>query len=764
MSLTEHYIAELRDIRASGGGVKETSYYPALSNLLNGIGKTLSPQVRCIMMLRNLGAGMPDGGLYTTDQFPKASDVPADPQNPARGVVEVKGTRDDAWVIADGEQVSRYWDKYRQVLVTNLRDFVLVGQDSDGRQVKLETYRLAPSERAFWSAVSSNALADAQGDRFVDFLKRVLLQSAALTTPQDVARFLASYAREARVRVEKSKLAALKDLRAALEQALGLTFEGGRGDHFFRSTLVQTLFYGVFSAWVLWSRDHPNTGTSTRFDWRTAAWSLRVPMIRVLFEQLVTPTKLEPLGLVEVLDWTAAALNRVDRDAFFARFEEEHAVQYFYEPFLEAFDPELRKELGVWYTPPEVARYMVERVDTALREELGRPDGLADPDVYVLDPCTGTATYLIEVIKRIAQTIRARGEDALAPSEIKEAAIKRVFGFEILPAPFVVAHLQIGLVLHSLGASFSQVKDERASIYLTNALTGWEPLTEPKQRFLFPELETEREAADRIKQDTRILVILGNPPYNGFAGVAIGEEQGLTDAYKKSISTRQPQGQGRNDLYVRFYRMAERRIVEKSGAGIVCYISNYSWLDGLSFPAMRERYLQAFDHIWIDNLNGDRYKTGKLTPAGEPDPSMFSTEYNREGIQVGTAIALLVRKEQHTPAESIRFRNLWGKNKAAELLSSAAPTGEALYETIVPPHNLGLPFMPTRSGAGYGQWPSLLDLFPTSFAGVKTSRDDVVVGIDRDRLAERMEQYFDPYHSKNSGPGILGPRSRRAVE
>ncbi len=121
-------------------------------------------------------------------------------------------------------------------------------------------------------------------------------------------------------------------------------------------------------------------------------------MIRALFYQLTEPTKLEPLGLVDVLDWTDSALNRVDRPAFFTHFAEEHAVQYFYEPFLEAFDPKLRKQLGVWYTPPEIAQYMVERVDMVLRQELGRPDGLADPDVYVLDPCTGTATYLVEVI------------------------------------------------------------------------------------------------------------------------------------------------------------------------------------------------------------------------------------------------------------------------------------------------------------------------------------------------------------------------------
>src|SRR5947207_8444286 len=174
-------------------------------------------------------------------------------------------------------------------------------------------------------------------------------------------------------------------------------------------------------------------------------------MISALFEQVATPTKLGELGLVEVLDWTAASLNRVKRGEFFTRFEENQAVQYFYEPFLEAFDPELRKALGVWYTPPEIVQYMVTRVDTVLREELGIADGLADPRVYVLDPCCGTGAYLVAVLQRIAATLAAQGGDALAANDLKQAALTRVFGFEILPAPFVVAHLQIGLLLQNRG-------------------------------------------------------------------------------------------------------------------------------------------------------------------------------------------------------------------------------------------------------------------------------------------------------------------------
>ena len=179
----------------------------------------------------------------------------------------------------------------------------------------------------------------------------------------------------------------------------------------------------------------------------------------------------------------------------------------------------------------------------------------------------------------------------------------------------------------------------------------------------FPGLEEERNRADNIKQKARILVILGNPPYNGYAGMAVSEEQLLSEAYRNPKRVRRPEGQGLNDLYVRFLRMAERRIAEKTGQGVISFISNYSWLDGMSFTGMRERYLEAFNSIRIDCLNGDKYKTGKTTPDGKPDPSIFSTEHNREGIQVGTAIATLIRKPQHSPAKAVEFRQIWGVAK-----------------------------------------------------------------------------------------------------
>ena len=323
---------------------------------------------------------------------------------------------------------------------------------------------------------------------------------------------------------------------------------------------------------------------------------------------------------------------------------------------------------------------------------------------------------------------------------MKQAATSRVFGFEIMPAPFVVAHLQVGLTMQDLDAPLADSGDERAGIFLTNALTGWEPKTQ--NPLPFPELEEERERADRVKQDAPILVIIGNPPYNGFAGVAVDEERDLLDAYRTTKQAQLTDSRALNDLYVRFFRMAERRIAEKTGQGIVCFISNYSWLDGLSFTGMRERYLEAFDTIRIDCLNGDKYKTGKTTPNGAPDPSIFSMPEDPVGIQVGTAIATLVRKADHTPSEQVAFRHLWGQAKLKKLLETAEAELDTLYECISPLLPLGLPFAPTAVSEDWFDWPALPELFPVSFPGVHTGRDRLLIDVDQDRLRERIADYF----------------------
>ena len=473
------YLHELYLI--SGVSVPETSGYPALSKLLNAVGDSLKPKISTVINPANNGAGIPDGGLYSAKELRKygPDDEPLLKLKPERGVIEVKPLDKDLAAFEASPQVRGYLEHYGQILLTNYRAFALwswVG----GKAVRGEHLLIAGSDKEFWNKIHTlrNDAKHPEHERIWQFLRRALLSTARIATPQDLAAFLASYAREARARVEIAPLGTLEPVKKALSDSLGVRFEGEKGIHFFQSTLIQTLFYGIFSAWVLWHEEEQ--GRSDRFHWKSAVDHLGLPILRSLFHQVAYPANIRALDLEEVLDWTEDCLARVDRASFFARYDMGDAVQYFYEPFLAEFDPELRKDFGVWYTPPEIVRYMVGSVDAALKKNFGLPDGLADPSVIVLDPCCGTGAYLVETLRLIYKRLVAGYGETQAGLKIREVAKNRLYGFELLPAPYVVSHLQIDLMLTRWGAALDHDKDERAGVYLTNALTGWVPIKHPK--------------------------------------------------------------------------------------------------------------------------------------------------------------------------------------------------------------------------------------------------------------------------------------------
>jgi len=737
------YIAELRAIRSTGSATAETSFYPPLDRLLNAAGQKLKPAILFSTQLRNQGAGMPDGGFFPLPSRQRRNAEPPILQNPERGVVEIKPADYNLDALTNEPQTLRYLNQYGLVLITNLREFRLLQLGPTDTVRTLERYILAATPAALWSAPMTSFAR--HGDLLPDFLARVMLYRAPLTQPKDVAWMLASYAREARARAEDHPLGSFRTVKVALQESLGIKFEGEKGEHFFRSTLVQTLFYGIFSAWILWRRAPESRTPGAPFDWRVSAHYLRVPVLRKLFGEVSDPGALNSIQLQEILNLAGEALNRV-QPAFFEAFREDEAVAYFYEPFLEAFDSDLRKELGVWYTPKEIVRYMVERVDHLLRTHLNQPLGLASPAVRILDPCCGTGAYLTAVLLRIHQTLleNAGDDTALVPDALRTVALTRVFGFEIMPAPFVIAHLQIAALLEDKMAPLAD--NQRAGVFLTNALTGWVPEEHPQSE-IFEEFRREREDSEQIKQQDPILVILGNPPYNGYAGIAkIEEERGLTEAYREPVpGLPAPQGQGLNDLYIRFFRIAERRIgTNADGKGIVCFISNYSWLDGLSHPTMRGNYLNSFAHIYIDNLHGDR-KISEYAPDGGTSETIFAVRGTSVGIRIGTAVATLVRSTRSPTARgTVHYRDFDDAHASTrrEALLRSIAIHEPAYSSLVPNPSLGLPFKPRAFDAEYLSWPRLPELFPISSPGIKTSRDSLVVDIDRDRLEARMRQYF----------------------
>ncbi len=772
----------------------EETYYPPLADLLNAILKErgLPFEVRTATTQRRSaegGADHPDLAFYDDETVVLLGEV----KLPDADV------RDLAFSTDRNDQIGRYLAQTGVVLLTTVRSFGLLACRPG--YVRQEGVPFPPEMRDLLAVVdlwaSDAALArgaavdDAAVEALADLVERAVTEFAPVATPAALARILAKQARNA-----KADLPTAFDTVAPLlndyKEALGLTFDldSDEGKEFFRSSLVQTAFYGLFAGWTIWHR----TRDGQPFAWDRMGDYLKIPFLGQLFYEFGHPARLRELQLKRHLDRAAATLARVDRDAFFAQFtymglppDEEPAkredgppalaaITYFYEPFLEAFDPKLREDMGVWYTPPEIVSYQVRRIEQLLKTELGCTRGFADERVVVLDPCCGTGAYLMEVVRRVAVELVRRGERDELGMKLLDALSRRILGFEILTAPFVVAQLQLYLLLSDLGAEPTPA--HRPAVFLTNALTGWEGPDPVK--LLFPELEEEHERAAAVKRGAKIVVILGNPPYNRFTGAAMAEEADLVDHYKglvrdgKKVRSRLYDVWGvkkhlLNDLYIRFFRLAEQRIGEKAEYGVVSLISNYGYLTGRSHPIMRESILGSFHGIWIDALNGDKYKTGKVIPRGLPgegtsDQSIFTTDYDPRGIQVGTAISTFLKRPAPPtpPGETpVHYRDFWGKGNAKRqaLLESLgmdgwddarrdeatrSPQGPRAYETFQPTKERRWLFTPREGNAGYEAWPSLEDLFPFKIQGVNPNRGmaDSVLDADRVALERRMRAYF----------------------
>jgi Type ISP C-terminal specificity domain/N-6 DNA Methylase len=767
---------------------REESYYPAIRNLSVAILKSLglSAEVRTSTSERRTGGGidLPDVALY--DGSGDFILVCGEVKLPNADLLEI------AMSTERNDQIGRYLARTRVVLLCNIRGFGLLTVDPNfaGSGPVPPAFRRLEQVVELWSSATDlrrgRTVSIERVEQLADLIEMAVTRYAPIAEPETLARILARQARRAKADLPQEFSQAVRGLMDDFGAALGITFEDEEGEEFFRSSLVQTVYYGLFAGWILWSKSR----STQEFRWRDLATHLRIPFLGELFHEIQHPRRIAELGLVSHLDIATETLSRVHSETFFERLtlpslgvaqvvnhSVATAIVYFYEPFLETFDPELRKQLGVWYTPPEIVRYQVRKVDALLRNELGCALGFADENVVVLDPACGTGAYLIEVLHCMADTLRGEGIEAELGDTLLRALCQRVLGFEILTAPFVIAHLQLHLLLFELGTEPGH--DQRPAVFLTNALTGWRP---GAQLILnFPELQAERDASQAVKTDARIIVVLGNPPYNRFAGAPIEEELALIDPYKgirrrddgRQIGSSELFTRWRirkhllDDLYIRFFRLAEERIGQVAEHGVVSFISNSSYLAGRSHPIMRESLCRSFQEMWIDNLNGDKYKTGKVIPQGLPgegtaDQSIFSTEQDPRGIQVGTAITtLLKRRNAGAGIVAAHYRDFWGHadDKRASLLASLImstwrnkkqteaadkPSGPRRYQTFVPEERRRWKLIPYDIVGGFEDWFSLEDLFPIHYQGVNPNRglEGSIVETDRRRLEERMRDYY----------------------
>ena len=500
----------------------------------------------------------------------------------------------------------------------------------------------------------------------------------------------------------------------------------------FADMYAQTLTYGLFAA-------RCTVPNATNFSRHTAASVLPSsnPFLRQLFFQVASPNLEE--NVTYILDDITTLLRNVPtemlRTSFAPKNHLEDPVIHFYETFLKEYNPKLRFDRGVFYTPPQVISYIVRSVDSLLKTELNRPDGLADDDTLILDPATGTGGFLLSVLDHIREFVTANYGTGDWNQYINDQLVKRIFGFELLVAPYTIAHLKLSLFLQAQGWH----ADERLAIYLTNTLEQPAEVMESIPFAAF--ISDEANAALSVKRDEPILVILGNPPYKrhsvnpsrvGRNLTFIGE---LIEDYKQVDGEPLDEATSKalQDDYVKFIRWAQWRI-DKNGEGITGYIVNFSFINGPTFRGMRKSLLESFNTIYILNLHGSTRIQEKV-PDGEKDENVFD-------IIQGVCILLCVKEQDNPETAKVYYADIWGRRDEKYKILSETGVESTEWSGLQPTSPLYL-FVPQsveyRTEFENG-W-KVNDIFIGSSIGIITARDGLTIHWTADEVRETVSDF-----------------------
>jgi hypothetical protein len=580
------------------------------------------------------------------------------------GYVEAKDVGESLEDVESSEQFHRYRAALPNLIVTNYLEFRWY---IDGEHVRTESL----GERdPNGEVIAVEAGATAVLNLLEDFVtRRPQTVRSALELAERMAR-LTRLIRDIVVESFENELASeqIRDLHRAFGEILipNLTVSD------FADMFAQTMAYGLFAA----RANHEEGEPFTR---RAAGYEIprTNPFLRKLFG-VITGPELDDEPYAGIVDDLAQLLAIADLRAIFESFGAKaissDPVVHFYETFLAAYDPEMREMRGVYYTPRAIVSYIVSSVDQLLRSRFDCPDGLAQTfaprfdnpqqresearQVVVLDPACGTGTFLYSIIDRIRAEFADRDDAGMWSAYVREQLIPRLFGFELLIAPYAVAHLKLGMQLAAQDLpepdrskwEYSPAEGSRLGIYLTNTL---EEAVKKSELLLGSFISEEANAAADIKRSLPILVVLGNPPYSGHsANKGPWITKLVSDFAEGRPGVPKPaQGKWLQDDYVKFIRFGEWRI-ERTGAGVLAFITNHSYLDSPTFAGMRSHLMETFSDIYILDLHGNA-KKGERAPDGSRDENVFD-------IQQGVAISIFVKEPGATGPARVHHADLFG--------------------------------------------------------------------------------------------------------
>ncbi len=792
----DDYIAEIDKIWRTGGAT-EHSYRGALQRLL----ADLMPGLSVLNEPRRIACGAPDyiiarRGLPVA--FVEAKDI---------GDADLDGKK----ASGHKEQFDRYRDSLSAIAFTDYLDFHLY---LDGRLA--ESVRIGEPRGDGIAATGDTlerflhlveCLANAAPRKITSAPQLVRLMAGRARLLQEAAsRFLRDCDPPDGISVPKTSLGKLmSDFRRVLMPDVGIDE--------FSDIYAQTVTYGMFAA-----RLHDKTPADfSRFE-AASLIPKSNPFLQQLFGQLA-------LSLEDEIAWLVDSIAELFAFSDVARIMRDYGndtarsdpMVHFYEDFLAAYDAGLRKDRGVWYTPVPVVRFMVRAVDFLLQSRFGLPDGLADASrcdvsewkmengkwkigkdsednsqlsifnsqlpfrVQVLDPALGTATFLAECIRQIHS--RFAGNEGMWPDYVEKSLIPRLNGFELLMASYTMAHVKLDLVLQATGCG--RAASRRFNVFLTDSLTPGHGGQLGKLFSLI--LGEEAEAASRVKRDCPVMVVIGNPPYNVSSSNKGTWIQNLVDEYKKGLRERKI---NLDDDYIKFIRLGQYYI-DKNGSGILAYITNNSFLDGITHRQMRQSLMETFDEIFILNLHGNTRKK-EFAPDGSRDDNVFDI---MQGVSINifvkrakifNAEAQRGREKEHTdlltpndvcdskevsgvsheqirvfnstssapsapprlcvektsPACTIHYADLYGKRAEKFSFLESHDIESVPWQTITPktPYFFFVP-KDFSLEEEYNKGFSVSELFSCFGLGVKTERDDIAIHLSRESLRETISDF-----------------------
>lgn len=727
MTITQ-YIDKINTLYKTGNA-REHSYRGDLQNLLSA----LLPNILVTNEPARVACGAPDYVLTNN------RDIPI-------GYIEAKDIGVDLNSKSLKEQFDRYKSGLTNLIFTDYMDFHFY---KDGEFVtKIE---IASVENGNIVAKSENF------EQFTNLIKNFAETiSQTIKSPTKLAQMMAGKAKLMADVIEKSlhnddtegKRSQLKSQMLSFQQMLIHDIDNKA----FADIYAQTIAYGMFAA-----RYHdPTLPTFSRME-AAELIPKSNPFLRKLFQDIAgydLDTRLVWIVEELVSIFLASDVAQIMKN-FGKSTKQEDPVVHFYETFLGEYNPALRKARGVWYTPQPVVNFIVRAVDDILKTEFNLPQGLADTSkikikkkaitqtkgknatikevetevevhkVQILDPATGTGTFLAEVVKHIYK--KFEGQQGIWSKYVTNDLIPRLNGFELLMASYAMAHLKMDMLLTETG--YKPTDDQRFKIFLTNSLEEAHPDT---QTLFSSWLSDEADQANAIKRDAPVMVVIGNPPYAVSSTNKNEWIQDLIKDYKKDLNERKI---NLDDDYIKFIRYGQH-FIDKNGEGILAYISNNSFIDGITHRQMRKHLLESFDAIYILDLHGNAKKK-EVSPDGSPDQNVFD-------IMQGVSINLFVKtgKKKKDELGKVFHIDLYGKrdykyiflNQNLNDLKWNTLKFEEPYYFYVP-KDFGLQ-------EEYERGFKVDNLFNENVAGIETIRDSITIHFDENSLKDVVNDFI----------------------